>query len=308
MDYKKIFQSVFDELGFSATKVFREGPRFYVAGGQYKGEKAIFKADVEEGDPQNRRAYFKLRREAAFLECGNLAHIPKFFAKGERGDYFWLLEEWVPGESQEVGASTFLLKDSFFTEQNLVFCLEFLEVLNKLPKTNQNPKFEGFKEKFAKRYTLKDYTSLIASDRHKLVGGELMDIIYSYLERRHKIFDTNQVVIAHHEFYAPHIFVNGGELNVIDWENVGWGNPAYDFSELWFRSVTHADFQRELFERFRSRREDRDTWDELFNIEVLLQGLGNLKHFKVSSVPEDKEMVPKIKDFILNNINKVLNE
>ncbi|MDP2736077.1 MAG: hypothetical protein Q8P12_07835, partial [bacterium] len=113
-NYQEIFKPVFEKLGFTPSKTFRNGPRFFVVGGGYQGQKAIFKADVEDPADENRRALMKLRREAAFLECGDLSHIPGFFAKGDREEFFWLLEEWVPGESQEVGEGTFLIKDSFF--------------------------------------------------------------------------------------------------------------------------------------------------------------------------------------------------
>lgn len=306
MDYQSTFQSVFDDLNFSPTKMFREGPRFFVVGGTYKGEKAIFKADVEDPKDGNRRAYLKLRREAAFLDSGELSHIPAFYAKGEQEEFFWLLEEWVPGESQEMGDSTFLLKDSFFTQDNLDFCLEFLTVLHQMPQENKSPKFKEFKEKFSKRYSLKDYADLIASDKEKLVGKKLMDKVDDFIDRRHGIFDSNQKVIAHHEFYAPHIFVSGDEFSVIDWENVGWGNPAYDFAELWIRSFSHPDFQGELLARFRDIQEDKDVFDQLFSLEVVLQGLGNLKYFKVADIPEEQKVAEEVRMFLRTNIDRVL--
>jgi len=307
-NYQEIFKPVFAKLEFSPAKTFRDGPRFFVVGGKYRGKKAIFKADVEDPAAENRRAFLKLRREAAFLECGDLPHIPGFFAKGDREEFFWLLEELVPGESQEVGESTFLIKKSFFTPGNMEDCLEFLAVLADLPQRNSNPEFQEFKEKFAKRYTLKDYASLIASDKESLVGPELMDRIDGFIEARHELFDSHQTVIAHHEFYAPHIFVNGRDMNVIDWENVGWGNPAYDFTELWIRSFQHPDFQRELLERFRSSQEDKEVFDQLFSLEIILQGLGNLKYFKTSEIPEEQETAEELRGFLRGWIERVLTQ
>lgn len=310
-DYRQIFQPVFNELGFKTTKTFRAGPRFYVLGGEYRGEKVIFKADVEPlHEVRSTKAQLKLRREAAFLETGDLEHIPRFYAKGthraiER-EFFWLLEEWVPGESQEQGESTFLIKDSFFTSQNLKYVLEFLTILRDLPKANGSSEFTVFKEKFARRYTLKDYTALITSDKEELVGEERMDKIDDFIDERGGLFDANQTVITHHEFYGPHIFVNGGELNVIDWENVGWGNPAYDFTELWIRSFAHSDFQAELQDHFRSVQEDTKVFDQLFSLEILLQGVGNLRHFKVTEVPEEKAVAEKVISFLSENISRVL--
>jgi thiamine kinase-like enzyme len=306
IDCRKVFQPVFEELDFTETKVFRDGPRFFVVGGEHKGGKVVFKADLESEKRQSTKAWFKLRREAAFLEAGNLPHIPRFYAKGTREGFFWLLEEWVPGESQEQGDSTFLIKDSFFTQRNLDYCLEFLTILHRMPRVNKSPKFVEFKEEFAKRYTLKDYIDLIASDVENLVGKELLDRVNAFIGKRHELFNSNQTVIAHHEFYAPHIFVNGGELNVIDWENVGWGNPAYDFTELWIRSFAHLDFQKELVDRFGKVQTDGEVFDQLFSLEVVFQGLGNLKHFEVPEVPEEQKVSDEIRAFLRRNIEQVL--
>ena len=41
--YQEIFAPVFSRLKFTPGKIFREGPRFFVVGGEYQGKKAIFK-------------------------------------------------------------------------------------------------------------------------------------------------------------------------------------------------------------------------------------------------------------------------
>ena len=304
--YQEIFAPVFSRLKFTPGKIFREGPRFFVVGGEYQGKKAIFKSDVEDPQKETRRAYLKLRREAAFLQCQPLSQAPAFYAKGEEQDFFWILEELVPGKSQEAGEGTFLFKDGFFTGENLDWALSFLANLHQVGRKNSNPAWVEFKNKFAKRYTLDDYVRVMASDKEYLVGKSLMDKIDSFIGVRHDLFDGQQTVMAHHEFYAPHIFVNGGEFNVIDWENVGWGNPAYDFTELWFRSFNHLDFQKELEERFRSSQKETEIFDQLFSLEILLQGLGNLKYFSMTEIEDEKEVAGKLSSFAKDGIDRVL--
>ena len=138
------------------------------------------------------------------------------------------------------------------------------------------------------------------------MGKKLMERIDEFLEDRHDLFDGQQTVIAHHEFYAPHIFINGGELNVIDWENVGWGNPAYDLAELWFRSFDHPDFQKELLDKFRATQEEKEIFDQLFSLEVILQGLGNLKYFSLTDLADEKEVAGTLSEFMKEAINRVL--
>ncbi|MEX1061936.1 MAG: aminoglycoside phosphotransferase family protein [Patescibacteria group bacterium] len=306
VNYQEIFTPVFKKTGFVPTKTFREGPRFFVVGGDYQGKKAIFKADVEDPEKETRRAFLKLRREAAFLKAVEFDQAPAFYSQGEEQDFFWMLEELVPGEGQEAGEGTFLFKESFFNKKNLQRVLDFLANLHRVGSYNQNPAWIDFKNQFAKRYTLKDYAHLIASNKEYLVGKELMDKVDSFIASRHNLFDGNQTVITHHEFYAPHIFVNGGSLNVIDWENVGWGNPAYDFAELWFRSFNHPGFQKDFWENFRATQKEQEIFDQLFSLEILLQGLGNLKYFSMTQLEDEKKVVEKLNGFTQEAINRVL--
>ncbi|PIS12277.1 hypothetical protein COT70_01745 [candidate division WWE3 bacterium CG09_land_8_20_14_0_10_47_33] len=318
MNYQKLFQPVFDKLNFTLTKTFREGPRFYVVGGDYRpprasprlaakrvttggGEKVIFKADLAAAAERLPKARLRLRREAVFLRHAKLRYAPKFYAKGIKEGFFWLLEEWVKGESQELGESPFLIKDSFFTEQNLKHSLEFLASLHRLSEKPQ-PQFE----KYFSRYSLADYISLMQTDKAGVLGKILSAKADGFTRKRHRLFNQNQIVITHHEFYGPHIFVGKGEMQVIDWENVGWGNLAHDFVELWVRSFRNKDFQSEFFERFWASQKDKEVFDQLFRLEVILQGIGNLNHFKITKVPEEKKVAEEVSSFLLENIERAL--
>ncbi len=300
-NYQKLFQPVFERLNFKASKVFREGPRFYVIGGKYGGEKVIFKADLEASTKRLPKARLRLRREGIFLRHVRLEHVPLFYARGVEEEIFWLLEEWVPGKSQEMGESTLLIRDSFFTEQNLKYSLEFLNELHRLSE-RPRPEFE----KHFSRYTLADYVYLMRIDRPSLLGRQLATKVDTFVKRQHRLFNETQTVVTHHELYGPHIFVNDGEMNVIDWENVGWGNPAHDFVELWVRSFTHPRFQSKLFQRFRASQKDKDVFDRLFRLEVILQGIGNLNHFKLTKLKEEKKVAKKFSEFIMEEIKKAV--
>lgn len=308
-NYQEIFQPVFDRLGFEPIKNFRNGPRFYVMGGEYKGERAIFKSDVEVGPRRLRKARFRMRREALFLEHAGIKHVPKFYGKGTRRRFFWILEGWAPGESQESGESTFLIKDSFFTEHNLGYMIEFLAELRRL---GENPP-QQFEERLP-RYTLANYMSLIWKDRENLLGKGLSERASAFLKTRHKLFNSSQTVITHHELYGPHIFVDppsreasGGKLNVIDWENVGWGNAAYDFTELWIRSFSHTDFQADFMGRFSALQENKELFDQLFRVEMILQGIGNLNYFRHKGMLKGEIAVAdEVSSFLRENIERAI--
>ncbi len=300
-DYQETFQPVFDRIGFEPAKTFREGPRFYVVGGGYRGKRAVFKADVEEGPRRLRKARWRTRREAIFLEYAGIKHIPEFYEKGVRRKFFWFLEGWVSGESQEMGGSTFLVKETFFTERNMEFLLEFLTELHRLGGKSI-PQFEAH----LPRYTLADYMNFIWSDRGHLLGKDLAEEAAVYLKSRHRLFNINQTVVAHHELYGPHIFVAPDQFSVIDWENVGWGNLAHDFVSIWIRSFAHPDFQSELLKRFRAKQKAKEVFDQLFRLEVILQGVGNIRFFKYAKAPEEKLVADEVSDFLRENLEKAV--
>lgn len=306
--YSPIFAPLFEKLGFNPLKTFREGPRFFVVGGEYQGARVVFKSDVEKIKNRLPKAKRRLRGEALFLETAGLDHIPRFFAQGTHRGYFWVVEEWVPGESQELGESTFLFKPAFFTAENLDFILDFWKTLHALPRTNRTSGFRRFQKEMAKRYTLKDYAALATLGKEELVGSARAQQISDFIGKNHRLFDYHQTVMTHHEFFAPHIFVNHHELNVIDWENVGWGNPAYDFTELWMRSALEPDFQRELERRFRRQQPDPEVFDQLFRIERILQGLGNLRLFTAPPVAEERRVAEQMKTFLLEQIERSLTD
>jgi thiamine kinase-like enzyme len=302
MDYRIIFQPLFDKIGFEPTDVFREGPRFYIVGGGYGGQEAIFKADVEIGPKQMRKARFRTQREAVFLEYADLGnHIPKFFCKGARKGFQWFLREQVIGESQEKGKSTFLMKDDFFTEENLRGLLRFLTALHRLSRKSL-PQFEVY----FPCYTLANYMNLIWPDRGQLLGDELSTAASAVLTKGHKLFNSHQTAITHHELYGPHILLSPGRFAVIDWENVGWGNIAYDFVTVWIRSFAHPDFQAELFKKFRASQRDKESFDQLFRIEMILQGVGNIRYFKHAKLAEEKAIADEISTFLRENIARLV--
>ncbi|GEM_PF-5884858 len=306
MTYQEIFQPLFEKLGFNPLKFFREGPRFFVVGGEYRQERVVFKSDVEKLKTQLPKAKMRLRGEAFFLEVAQLEHVPRFFAKGTHRGYFWVIEEWVPGESQELGESPFLFKPTFFTTENLRTVLGFWKALHELPRTNRTAGFRYFQEKIARRYTLADYASLATFGKESLVGAAQLRQIGDFVEKNRRFFDAHQTVITHHEFFAPHIFINRPELNVIDWENVGWGNPAYDFTELWMRSVLYPEFQQELEHRFRRQQPDPEVFDQLFRIERVLQGLGNLQLFATTQIKEEQRVADRMKEFLWRQLEEAL--
>lgn len=303
-NYHQIFQPVFENFGFKPTKVYRDGPRFFVVGGKYKGKKVIFKADVEPGPDRSLKARLKLRREAIFLEQAKFDYAPVLYEKGKKRRFYWVIEEWVVGKSQEVGESTFLFKNSFFTQKTLDQMVDFFGDLYRLGR--RCPRRLAKK---LPRYTLRDYEHLVHGSKTHVLKKNLRGKVGGFIEKHRRLFDSHRNVIAHHELYAPHIFIDKNRrLKVIDWENVGWAGPPRDFTVLWIRSFAHDDFRDELLNRVRAFQEEKEVFDELFYLELMIQGILNLCYFRKPQLKEERAVAADITQFLKGRVEKILTD
>jgi hypothetical protein len=112
--------------------------------------------------------------------------------------------------------------------------------------------------------------------------------IRDYLEPLHGFHDSHLDTLAHGQVYPPHIYLEGRQVNMIDWENVTLNNAMQDFVALWIRGYGKPDWQTEFMEELgrrgtNKRKEHQKLWD----LEVLLQSAGNLNYLFWSEVESD---------------------
>jgi len=220
-----------------------------------------------------------LRREAVFLKESPdylSLHLPALYNSGFWEGRFWYLIEWInPGKPQSSESSDFLMLDTFFTPGNLEWVLGVLGGLRRFSSELSN----DLRADFTKTaYELSSYRQLLEPQGRKFFEKEVWEKITGFLERAEPVYNRlNKTTVTHHEFYGSQILSSNASFKLADWENVGWGHPLRDFTNLWIRAFRHPDWQEEFLAGFRARvgLEESD-FETLFGVEKILQNFGNL--------------------------------
>ena len=82
-------------------------------------------------------------------------------------------------------------------------------------------------------------------------------------------------------------------MRLIDWENIGWGNPNHDPAVLWMRSSDHPAWQKKLYSKFKKHYWHYKRFDDLWTIEILIQSVFNLISYYF--YPDKKDIAQLVK-------------
>lgn len=309
IDYRVEFEPLFQQLSFTPRAIFKNGPRVLVAGGEWHRKKAIFKAPCGIATPKTSQG---LKREAMFLESAPSylrSMVPGVYKYGKVfGKRFWYLVGWVePGDPQNTGGSDFLIKDTFFTQESLVWALELLKSLRRF---SADVPAGLRKELSATVYNLSSYRRLLEGLGKEFFSTPTFNFkrTAAYLDRAGGVYNRlNLTTLVHHEFYGSQILASGRSFKLSDWENLGWGHPLRDFSTIWFRSLFHSAWQEEFLARFKKGiltegKLREDEFEILFGVEKILQGFGNLNHFQNFPLPQEISVKEKALDFFRRQV------
>ena len=296
-----MFEELYSQEKFETLKIFKNGPRVYVAGGRLQrngGVDAVFKTPFRSDQALTN---LNLRREAIFLKSvpSYLASlVPAIYDSGQEKDgRFWYLVEWVkPGKPQISGDSDFVMMSTFFTQDNLDWCLSILAALRRL--SDEVPPLFA-REIAATSYELAGYRALLEPQGEKFFDQKTITAVSEFLDRAEPVYNrANRMAITHHEFYGSQILSSGETVKLADWENVGWGNPLRDFTSLWIRSFVHPAWQENFLEGFRKGLKIGSAdFEVLFGVEKILQNFGNLTHFDQAVLPEELALKESAMEF-----------
>lgn len=324
-----MFEELFRTKKFQPQKVFRQGPRVYVVGGCWgeAREDAVFKTAFRGGVSLTSQ---HLRSEAIFLKSVPFylaSLVPALYDFGcEKNGRFWYLVEWVkPGKRQVLGESDFVMMNNFFTQSNLSWCLQVLAALRRL-SGEVSPQFA--REISRTSYKLSDYRVLMGPQGRKFFDRKTLAKAKNFLDAAEPIYNrANRAAVTHHEFYGSQILTcgrpfdstqggpahsassghserkskseqrrTGRTVKLVDWENIGWGNPLRDFTSMWVRAYEHPAWQKKFLDNFRKEVllegatafggvPPEAGFEVLFGVEKILQSFGNLTYFSQTPLP-----------------------
>lgn len=289
-------------------KVWRAGPRFWVRLIEDQGRLKVKKELIAFEDPWAKGALLK---EAAFFRWGNTvkdeklkAALPRLLESKEEEGEIWYMREFHEGHFQNKNPSRFILKESFYSDISPERIVDFLERLH-----HSSRNLPTFLTEHFSTYTLSGFEHFTAWEKLPLeiLNEKDREKIRKLLEEKRAVFNAHQNVLCHYEFYGTHLLLTSGKkLKIIDWENVGWGNVTHDLTTLYLRTYSHPDWQERLLKSFREKVDPSTPFEDLFEIELLLQSTGNIRHFLTTREPLEVKERPRALNFFLAQVKEIL--
>ncbi|MCK4744701.1 hypothetical protein KAS41_01420 [Candidatus Parcubacteria bacterium] len=306
---------IIDKYDLKITGELRLGMRYYIAEAKMGKQKAIFKINLQNrsDNQEAEQSYKQLKREIEFLnfikKSGNdflISALPDILYCGIDKNRIWYIKKYADGQIQSYKNSAFLFRQSFFNKKNINWLINFISNFENISK---NKKVKRLKNLY--QLTLLDYKNFVAKPSKKInkiyfSNFNVSAAVDEFLKIREKKFNRTQNVLCHFEPYAAHFIKQKSGFCVIDWENIGWGNIAHDISIIWNRAFLNPAWQKKLISELNKNLKNSD-FQKLFEIEILIQSLGNLVFWHYNKNKNELPFRKKYITFAKNNILDILN-
>lgn len=305
---RQYIKSVIRQESLKIKKVLRNGPRYYVATVSTKGTSALFKCclytssvDFLTNEKFSREILFlRFLQKSKHSLVRNAA--PHIYASGVT-PRAWYLREYISGKTQNITGGNVRFSPAFFTSSGCKWVIKFFSSLQSIRKNELPSDFKKllYPPDFTKQlYTyMKPHWKLIEKT---LQWPGISKTIQSYFKPRKHLYNTAPRVMVHQEPYGVHFIKQGNQMRLIDWENIGWGNPLHDYVVLWMRASQYPQWQKQ-FRTAIKKKIRLSTFDELWNMEVVIQSVFNVISWHFYSPKKDIVMLVA---FSKQNINRIL--
>lgn len=266
---------------FKQTKLISQAPRYYLASGIWQRRKAIFKISLRSA-AEDKLTNEKLARETLFLQhliestSPLAAAVPEVFA-GDSQPHAWYIREWTAGGSQAVRTNEVRFTKSFFTIPHLNWLTGQLQMLQHitardLPQTLNELLYQPQAPSYLWQFIEPYQTQIDTFTETPGITARCKQLF----TRAMPLFRNAPRVLAHQELYPAHFVRTTKGLKIIDWENIGWALPTYDFVAIWLRAYEHPDWQHKLYQRYcKQWREYKDA-ERLWYTTVFIQSVFNV--------------------------------
>lgn len=289
--------------GWQVCSVFRDGPRYWVARLTSHGSDLIFKAVINDATWTSRRTgqilspTHQLRQEAELFKT----IMPDQPLIEYDPDGRWLTRPFFNGMDMAAGPSPFIFKDEFFEPTNYRAVLDYIEYYQSLTplirqSLSENP--------LAGEHALEAKLFAIDFINPTEVLAPYVSDARKYLGKLHEVHDRNMDTLSHGQLYPPHILIQDGRVELIDWESSSLNNRLADYTALWIRGYDKPQWQQQLLDELHQRGAfDFPNSQELWDMEVLLASSGNLNYLDWSELESEevkRSAVPSLKRNIEN--------
>ncbi|MEK7611385.1 MAG: phosphotransferase [Patescibacteria group bacterium] len=303
---------------YKLIATYRNGPRFLVARMKNKeGSELVLKKLLQMDNEWTKTGF---RKELAFLHwveslgVSGLSEVfPRLLAFENTKETVWYATELLKGEFQNVEPSQFLLRGDFNTSVTPTALANFLLNLHAVTADVPEPIQEGMTASPLEQYagfleweklfspSTPRHSGKVAAATASRIGEDAgsnqhdgwLDVriqpkIQRFLGEHASVYDRQQKVLTHFEFYGAHILSTlEGDLKIIDWENIGLSDPTHDFTTIYLRAYHFPEWQDEFLSIFRAGLPDDFPIDSVWPVELVLQSLGNLRRFAETTLREE---------------------
>ncbi len=282
---KKEFTAHVAELqrkhNFHQTKLMSQAPRYYLASGTWERRKAIFKISLRPAS-EDTLTNEKLARETLFLQhLGEaksplVSAVPEVFA-GDSRPHAWYIREWTAGTAQAVRTNEVKFTKSFFTTPHLNWLSTQLETLQAitardLPQSLNELLYQPQAPSYLWQFIEPYRDQIDAFTETPGITARCKKIFM----RSTPLFRNAPRVLAHQELYPAHFVRTSKGMKIIDWENIGWALPTYDYVAIWLRAYEHPDWQHQLYQRYRKQWQSYHDAERLWYTTVFIQSVFNV--------------------------------
>jgi len=261
----------------------RNGPRYLVARVLWRGKTCLLKFCLYPRSV-DRMTNDKFSREVLFLKflksqnTRRIYNLAPHLYDGGAGTRAWYLREYLNGETFTVNNGNIRFKKSFFTEKHLKEIIADFSALQRirpldLPKILRKEMSRSDSIAAAWQYITPQWKNIARLIKDPSAARDLPRM----LRARQYVFDHAPYALSHQEPYATHFIKAQGKLRMIDWENINWSSPLYDYSSLWMRASEHPAWQKKLHAVVSRRlnRTFRGHFQDVWETDLLIKALFN---------------------------------
>lgn len=288
-DLPPAVSAILESQNLTWEHTIRQGPRYFVGSvqGGDGGNRLILKAVIanEPWRSAHTQATFRpsdqLQAEITTLALlgrhggGICGRVPTLHASSA-GDPVWSLRQVIGGQDMAANDSPFVFANRFYTMVEPAVLIDYVTSFQ-LVTPQLRAHLAGTPRTDRAGLEAKLVVAGLSNPQPRL--QPYAAAVWAYLNERHQLHATAPQVLSHGEIYPPHLFIEDGQICLIDWENAGLDNPFHDLVAVWIRASGNAGWQAQYRAEIGRRGPQlASNWQQLWELETVYQAAGALNY------------------------------